>query len=109
MQAESDNSSCRITARSESLIEQEEIDTEELCMELIPMPETASILGYSLSFMYEICKRCENKRNAVFDRCHSSGKRNRHRAVSDGAVLKASRDNQLSIQYLICKQTHLRG
>ena len=35
--------------------------------------------------------------------------RTEHRAALDGTVLAACRDNQLAIQYLIIKLTHLRG
>ena len=38
-------------------------------------------------------ERSKSKRSAVFDRCHSSGKRYGYRAVSDGTVLAACRDD----------------
>ena len=42
-------------------------------------------------------ERSKSKRSAVFDRCHSSGKRCGYRAVSDGTVLAACRDDSLAI------------
>ena len=51
-------------------------------------------------------ERRKSKRSAVFDRCHSSGKRCGYRAVSDRAVLTSGRNNSPSIHYMIFRQAH---
>ena len=44
----------------------------------------------------QYCERRKSKHSAVFDRCHSTGKRTEHRAVFDRIVLTACRDDHFT-------------